>query len=452
MNIQNKKNIVRYIKTICLTILFTIGIVFLSILFINYQINRELIKAQEVKTHVKENSIDDRLVERLIAQNLIKEEEVPEDYRVNLRLGTLYEMRKDYEHAKIHYKDAILKAPYGEYTPAYKLALLYLHEDELKEAQKTMDDIGEKPSKNLIKFKGDIYERLGDKYYNLANYEEAISKYEKSKFYYNIIHSKQAESVNGGLASAYIYLAEEKVQKMEINIAINYLKLAREIIDAPIIKYKLAILLAKTEPELAYQYLKEVFREEPIIINYEHYCEFLGFMAENAQLKGEFAKAKLYRFKQKQMKEYYTTNVLSVDDILIDDIKGSIKSDNWKRKYNINVSFRLENSSEYDINSLYMEMIFEDKGIIVDTYHKKIIDSKTLLKVGEQGPIINIHTSLKKVHKEKRLKELNVKIYISKKENSHKLLLKEFKIKEEPKRGLKIKLFSRIFYLPYFGF
>ncbi len=441
---MNKKNIFEYLKTILWTILATFVVLFIIFWTIFNQFNEENIKKQP-----KDKAPDTYTVTLLIDEQKYKEERSPENYRINLKLGELYELKKDYKNAEFEYKKAISKAPYNEFKPVYKLALLYLNSDCLTEAQTLIDKIRERPNKKLINFKAEIYSNLGDKYYEKGNYEEASFKYQKALFYYKIIKSKKIKNLNGNLASAYIYLAEEKLNEMKLDEAVNYLKKADAIIGAPIIKYKLALILSKKDPLSAFQYFEKVFKAEPKIINYEEYYKFLSDLALNAEAQGQNTKAELYKLKIKKLKDYYNSNLLSVEDICINNINGEIRLNNWRKKYNINLEFTLKNTSKYNINSLFIEIIFKDKDEIIDTYSKKIINSKSKLKPGEQSPIIHIKTSTRKIDSDKLSKQLKAQIYASKSEDSYNILLKDLDIKEVVKNNEGFKKVLPKFFLPH---
>lgn len=434
-----------YLRTILLTILAAFILLVALLFVIQYQVYNE-----ETKKQVQEDTIDYALIGVLIEKNKYFESQNPTDYKINLKLGTLYEIQKKYPDAEMQYREAINKAPYAEYKPVYKLALLYLFLNRLNEAQALMDNLGEKPNKKLIKYKAEIYSKLGDKYYSKGDYEEASEKYQKSLSYLRIIKSDKEQLIKGSLASAYIYLADENVKQMEIEDAIKYLNRAKSLINAPIIKYKLALLLTRTDPNLAYRYFDEVFETAPEIIDYEGYSKFLSYLVTEAANEGDNMQAELYKFKIKELKKYYDINILSVEDLSIEYIKGEIHLNNWRNKYKINLECRFKNVSKATIDSLYLHVVFKDKDKIIDTYSQRIIDNKSLFKPGAESPVVNIKISTKRTKEDKFPKEINAQIYVSKSEKSYKLLLKEGKIVEKPKEKIYFTLFHRKFALPSF--
>lgn len=435
---MSKETFLEYFKTFFITILVSFGVIIVFLVIMQHQVYEG-----ESTVEAQDNTIDYALVNILIDKNKYLETQDKNNYRINLKLGSLYEVKKEYDNAEAEYKKAIYKAPYGEYFPEYKLACLYLVINRLEEAQAVMDNIDEEPDKKLIGYKADIYNKLADKYYNTGDYEEAGFKYQQALSYYKILKSPEVQVIEGDIASSYIYLADEKVNQMQIQDAIDYLQMAKSIIDAPIIKYKLALLLTKSNPVLAYQYFEEVFKVEPKIINYDEYYNFLMDLAENAETKGDIAEADLYRYKAEKLKEYFKTNILSVEDLSVEDIKGRIKLNRWTQKYVVNLEFKLRNISEYAINSLYLEIVFRDDSKLIDSYMQRVVDKPSALGVADLSPIIGIKTYIKKTKSDTSPKKITVELYVAKTEKAYKLLLKKIELQEVVKKKSHSKLLQR---------
>lgn len=427
---NRRKEFFEYLRTFLLTILF----VFLSVIGLLLMIQRQIYEEQ-TQIQAQEDTIDYYLIGVLIEKNKYLELQYPKDYTINLKLGILYEIKKDYKNSETEYKDAIAKVPYDEFKPYYKLALLYLALNRLDEAQAVMDNLADKPDKKLIEYKADIYEKLGDKYYNSADYENAIGRYEKALIYWKAIKKwKKVEYDKNSLASSYVYLTDAYLNNMKPNDAVDSLKMAMTMVDAPILRYKLALLLMKDDPALAYQYFEKVFDEAPEIINYDTYYNFLSTMVETASANGDIGEAELYRYKQKKIKEYFKINVISVDDLVLEDVKGEITLNRWLKKYTIYLEGRVKNTSKSNIDSLFLEIVFKDNNEIIGDYFKQIIDKKSSLKVGSYSPLINIRISEPQDIRDNRLKSITAEIYASKTEKSYKILLKTVEIKEETKK------------------
>lgn len=424
-----KKELQEYLKVFFITLLLVFISVVASLFFIQHQIYESSSHKQ-----LDDDAVDYYLVGVLINKNIYLETQSPLDYRINLKLGTLYQIKKDYNNAEIEFKKAIDKAPYNEFKPKYRLALLYLAINKLEDAESVMDSINEEPDKVLIGYKADIYEKLGDKYYNSGDYESAIERYEKSLFYWKVIKDKkEIDYVQNSLASSYVYLAEAYVTNMQPQEAVSSLNMALTIVDAPILKYKLALLLMQDNPELANQYFEEVFEKAPELINYETYYKFLSIMAEDANASGDIVQAKRYQYKQKKINEYFKINILSIDDIALEDVEGRIVPNNWRRKYNIHLEAKLKNTSKDNIDSLFVKIVFKDKDKVIGDYLKQVIYKKSTFKPGTYSPIVSIRIFHPMDINDRRPEVVTAEIYASKTEKSLKLLLGTVEIKEKVK-------------------
>lgn len=452
---MNKTNLIGYFKTFLFSLLAVVICVFIMLGVIQHQIFTE-----ETAKQVDNITVDYYLIGILIEKNKYLEAKDPNNYIINLKLGMLYEVKKDYKNSELEYKKSIQKAPYDEYKPQYRLALLYIKLNRLEEAENIIQDLDEQPNKDLIAFKGTVYNKLGDAYYNQSNYEDAGAEYQKALFYFSKIKTPQTEIVKKSLVSSYVYLADQKVQGMQISDAIDALQTALSFVNAPILKYKLAILYMKDSPNLAYQYFDEVFSKEPSIIDYKTYYEFLSTLAAEADLEGDYAKGDLYQYKIKKLKGYYQSNLLSLDDISIEAESDNLKLNSWTNKYNISLEFKLKNISEYDIKSLYLDVVFKDGNKVINEYQQKIADTNSVLKAFAYSPLISLHTDEKSNSNDIHPKKLTAEIYVSKTEKSYKILLKRVnfietisarssaKGKKQPHRNI-IKLFLLKYFFPH---
>ena len=422
-------NIIEYTKTI----LITLFIAFLCVMALLGVIQHNVYTEQQTKT-LEQESIDYYLVGVLIEKNKYLEQQHPKNYEINLKLGMLYEVQGDFVNSEMEYKKAIEKAPYSETRPTYKLALLYLRLNRLDETQVLVDKMKEYSSKAFIENKAEIYNRLGDKYYDKADYETASWEYQKALFYYNIIKSKKIEDVKSSLASAFVYLAEEKVQKLQIDDAVLFLQKALVVIDAPILKYKLALLLVKSNPDQAYEYFQEVFEKEPNLINYKEYLSFLAQQSEIALADGNIAKSKLYDHRIKKITEYHERNILSIDDLQVDELTSKIDLNNWYQRYTIAVEFKIKNISKYNLNSLYVETIIKDSDGVIDSYFKQIADKNSPIKINSQSPTISLKAHKKKASSDSSPKKVTIQISAAKTAQSYKILLKEIDVTEKIKK------------------
>lgn len=432
-----------YLRTIAITLV----VIFLSIIALFFVIKHNI---YDKNTQPQaEETIDYELIGVMIQKNKAQETKSPDDYKINIKLGTLYEIKKDYNNAELEYEKAVDKAPCTDFKPKYKLALLYLHTNKAEKAEEVINKITDFHDKRLVKYKADVFEKLGDFYYNAGDYEDAIDKYEKSLFYWQIISDrKEIKYVKNSLASSYVYLADTYVSEMEPDYAVESLKTALTMFDVPILKYKLALLLIDENPEEANQYFEEVFKEAPELINYDTYSNFLTAMSQEANANGDTALAQLYQFKQKKVKEFFETNVLSIDDIALEDVEGRIRANNLFGKYYIGLEAKLKNVSKTQIDSLFIQIVFKDKEEIIGDYTKQIVDKKIPLLPGNYSPLISLRVNHPINFRDSRPKTITAEIYASKTENSLKLHLTTVGIQErlKPKKPNKFLLwYSKIF-------
>lgn len=418
-----------YLKTIAITLLVALVCIIAMLFSMQHRIYDKNVQKQ-----VEEDTIDYNLIDVMIKKNKALEAASPADYNINLKLGTLYELKKDYKTAEAEYFKAMDKAPLIEHKPQYKLALLYLHINKIEKAEEIMEKISDSSDKKLIKYKADVYEKLGDAYYNSAQYDVAIDRYNKSLFYWKILKAKkEIEYVNNSLASAYVYLADEEVSNMQPQDAVSSLENALSMFNVPILKYKLALLLMTEDPDKADEYFEDVYEQAPELINYDTYNNFLTAMIEEANIMGDTAKAQLYMFKQKKMKEFFATNILSIDDIALEDVEGRITTNSWFKNNHIYLEAKLRNVSKNPIDSLFVQIVFKDKEQVIGDYTKQIVDKKVPLLPGNYSPLISIRIASPKDVRNLSPRTITADIYASKTETSLKLHLTTVGIKEQIK-------------------
>lgn len=418
-----------YLKTMAITLLCVLLALLLLLAFVQYDVYEE-----QKKISAENEQIEYYLIGVLIQKNKYLETQNPDNYKINLRLGILYELDKKFKDAEVEFQKSISKAPYEEFKPQYKLANLYLRMSEYDKAENLMNSISERPNNKLIEYKGEIFYKLGDKYYNQGDYQNAIIRYEKSLSYFKAIKSSKIRLVENSIASAYVYLADNYVSEMQISDAINALEIANSIVKAPILKYKLAILLQQENPMQAYKYFEEVYKKEPALINYEEYSNFLYTLVDAAVAKGDIAEAELYRYKAKKVKEYYENNVLSIQDIAILEPKGEFFISKFFKKCHMNVEFRLKNNSDEEIKSLFITIGFKKDNQKIEEYYQQVIQPEIPLKPHSIGPLVNLNTIHKFAPKEDIPKQITAEITASKSENSYKLNLADINLTEIKKK------------------
>lgn len=429
-------SILEYLKTIGFTLLAAFLLVCLSLVAIQYSVYHSYANPPAVAEDKDDpNTVNYYLIGVLIDKNKYLESQNPKNHKINLKLGMLYEIKMDYKSAIQEYKKSIAKAPYNDFVPTYKLACLYTKLDELDEAEDLAHNYQESPNKKNIAMKEDIYKKLGDKYYNLGDYETAADKYEKAMTYENVIkNKKETKYLKESLTASYVYLSEECLKALHQDDAVEYMEMANSILNEPILKYKLAILLMDTEPDRAYRLLDEVFAKEPSIINYNKYYNFLMGMAKDSDEAGNSAQSELYKYKIKKLKEYAQSNILSVNDLQIESALGKIRLNYWRTKYKISLEFQLRNTSNYNMDSLYLDVVFKDGKETIGDYYKQIITSNNILDAWTETPPIVIDMAKERTGKDISPKKITVEVYAAKTEEAYKILLGTFEVEEQPRK------------------
>ena len=156
-NEELNKEVKEYTNTFVITFVVVAAIVAV-IMGITWLMIPSAIKNPKIITSA--DKLDYYLIDFLIEKNQYLLAKYPKNYGYNIRLGTLYAIRKDYINAEKEFSTAVKKSPYMDYKARYKLSTLYIKMNKLEEAQKLMDEITDKPDKKLIRNKGNIYKEL----------------------------------------------------------------------------------------------------------------------------------------------------------------------------------------------------------------------------------------------------------------------------------------------------
>ncbi len=426
MNKINKKDIEPYLKTFAITF-FVVAVIVGFIIGITWLTIPYSIRYPKLSKSAAE--VDYYLIDFLIEKNQYLLSRYPKNYGYNIRLGTLYAIKKDYVNAEKELQIAVDKSPYMAYNARYKLATLYIKMNKLKEAQQLMDEITDKPDKKLIKNKGIIYKEIGNKLFEAELYPQAASKYEKAIFYLKRCDNREMEDTKIRLANCYEAMADIFVEKGIIEEAVYYLEKADELNDKAQINYKLALLYIDNNPRKSFELLEVVRKKAPEMLNYYMYYDLLMEMSESAEALGDKAEKDLFDMKAKRFKDFVSSNILYKDDIIviISDINTNYNKAN--KTFDVDVKFQLRNNSPFNIKNLTAELVFKEKNHKVRTSSKQIFAYENIFPMGEQTSTIRLSTDLNEHNLNKSIDTLDVDFYLYKKEN-HKLLVKEFQIKK----------------------
>ena len=169
MNKLSKEELSSYINTFAITF-FIVTVIVGIIMGITWVMIPNSIKNPKIAKTTDE--LDYYLIDFLIEKNQYLLSKYPKNYGYNIRLGTLYAIKKDYINSERELLIAVEKSPYMAYRARYKLATLYIKMNKLAEAQKLMDEITDKPDKKLIKNKGLIYKEIGNKLFEQEYYPQ----------------------------------------------------------------------------------------------------------------------------------------------------------------------------------------------------------------------------------------------------------------------------------------
>ena len=119
MNKINKKDIEPYLKTFAITF-FVVAVIVGFIIGITWLTIPYSIRYPKLSKSAAE--VDYYLIDFLIEKNQYLLSRYPKNYGYNIRLGTLYAIKKDYVNAEKELQIAVDKSPYMAYNARYKLA------------------------------------------------------------------------------------------------------------------------------------------------------------------------------------------------------------------------------------------------------------------------------------------------------------------------------------------
>lgn len=426
MNNFNEEERKIYIKTFFST-LGVVAIVVALCMFYSWCLIANDIKHPKVYKTVEE--LDYYLIDFLIEKNLYLLSKFPKNYGYNIRLGTLYGIKKDYYKSEQQFKIAVDKSPYMAYNARFKLANLYIKLNRLEEAQKLIDEVVDKADKKLIKGKGEIYKKIGDKLFEQDYFMIAATKYEKSVFYYKRYSKKKMQESQKLLSTTYEKIADMYVEKENFEDAIDYLEKANTLDEKSSVYYKLALLYVNTEPSISAKYLDYVLKNDPKMLDYYMYYDLLMQISEAEGELGNTAARDLFALKAKKFQQFAHESILYTDDILIDilDVKSSyIKK---TEKLNLDVKFQLRNNSPFNIKTLNVEIRIKENNQIVEKIDKSLFAFENIFPMGEQTNAITMNCNVASELLNPKYEDVILQIYIYKKKKN-KQLLKEIPVKK----------------------
>ena len=397
-----------YLKTFFTTLFIVVMFGIFNIFYMIHNIFNDNVKSR----YNVDAAFESYLVDVLIDQNTELAKIYPKNYATNMRLGILYSYKRDYVNAEREFKNSVEKAVAYDYSPSYQLAKLYIKINRLQDAQDIMDKIGERPNKRLINFKGDIYYKLGEAYYNQGYFALSIMKYEKSMSYYQITNKKMLKEAQDAYVNSCIALGDGYVEVGKIDEAIMVLEKAYELDPKNIsLNYKLGLLYSDNDIEKAYKLLSFVNKENPEIMNYDLYFDLMNRLATQEDENGKPTEAELFRKKALQYQKFVKNNLLYEKDIFFDVMKLDVNTDIAAQEHILNLQFRLQNNSSLDIGNLYVKAVFKDGDKIFQTSTQQLYDETRVFKAGETTPPISISASEPYDKKYNSVKDWKVEVY-----------------------------------------
>ncbi len=125
-----------YIRAFLISGLAALGFVILITLFAQVRAYF-IVKSQDTP----EVNVNSSVVKYLIEKNNYLAMQHPKDYKINVKLGLLYEYCKEFKESEHQYRLAIDKSDFNDYGPYQYLALLYIKMDRLEDAADLIDNI-----------------------------------------------------------------------------------------------------------------------------------------------------------------------------------------------------------------------------------------------------------------------------------------------------------------------
>lgn len=399
---MNKESI-SYIKTFFITVLL-ITIVISAIVVMTKK------HAENPPSQFEIESVKTTKIITAIDEYQFKEKFNKNNYRINLRLGLIYESLGKFDEAESEYQKAINKAPSKQLEPTLFLIELYIKENKLDNAQKLIDQIKESPKKSIIKAKSSKYKKLADAYLKNGQYQQAITQYKNSLYYLRKIRASN-KSIEENLAKSYIGISNDYLKKSEYQKAVDVLKEGLDDVDSGIIKNHLALLYSETEPQTSLKWFESALYNTPSFINYDEYKNVLNALVKDAENEKNAEKTKAYNDKLSRLNKFIENSIINEGDFDIIDVKASFKKYPIINDCCLNLSFRVKNNSKNTVHVLLSEIKIYNDTRLIKTIKQRIISPSSPIGEGKLTKPVNIKVNyLCSPNNE----NLNIKIYIKK--------------------------------------
>ncbi len=424
---MNKVEILEYLRTIFIALLVALFLAAVATGCSNIVAEHHARMLAKISNTAKDNEI----IGYLITVYLQKAKENPGDYSINVKLGNLYELIFSYKQAEEQYVKAINKSPYGVYSSYLGLANLYIKQGKYAKALNIVKQLKNTDHKPLLIAKGDFYMNLGDALWQKNKYESAVKQYKIAFFYYKKVDSQKKDMAITGILDCYNKIADKNFKRHRIDKAIENLETALLYKETPVILYKLAILYKNFDPVMANKYIEQTYKEDPGLINYDLYEELLINLIKYYYQNGDDLKTELYKHKLKSIKNFEKRYVITDKDVTVKIDKIKITSNLFKTKHKIRVKFRIENTSKYDFNTLFLivKLRYDDKTTTL--FDEKLFSKKHPLKSRKTSDIYEITYSYTDKDEVYAAKSLWLDYYAGKKDNMRKIPVFSMKLRQE---------------------
>lgn len=446
MNKRKKIDIYPYIQTILwaifLACLFSGGVIY----YAQYDV------INNSYSRYNDKALMEYIRNTVIIQNEDLEFNHPDDYRIDIHLGYLHSVVKEYDKAEEYYLKAVQKAPDGIYRPVYELASFYIERGRYDEARNILETFPQVPQTPVIKYQSYLYRKLGDAFYKQGLYGYALNEYENSLSYWKKLRRpepKYMREVNNNIYNTANKLADLCINNDKVGEGITYLNMAEKAKPKDFnIQYKLALATAETDPERSYKYFKKLFKEDPTRVDYISYYNLIQSLIYQYESEGDDINAKLYRFRAQHLMEEVEKSLIYPRDV--DFRITNISLYKFGNQSKILIKYNLQNISQNTIKQLTMEVVYKLNGKKFETYRENLIENGNYLFAGnsiKDGTIVpKTHRRYKKSDYSKISAEIYLYKYPDKKIcifNDY-LFDKDTKIKQS-KQGLDCDAYIRFF-------
>lgn len=423
---MNKKEIIEYIRTICISLLvalFLAGVATGCSKIIAEHHARMIAK-------ISNTAKDNEMLSYLITVYTEKANEYPGDYSLNVKLGNLYELMLDYKEAENQYKKAINKSPYGVYSSYFGLANLYVKQNKYKKALELVKSIKNTDHKPMLVAKGDFYTNLGDSLWQNGQIDEAVKQYKVAFFFYKKVDSKKKDSVVNAILDCYSKIADNHFKNRRVDKAIQSLETALLYKETPILLYKLAILYKGFDPLTANQYMEKTYKLDPGLINFDIYEEILYSLIRTYYEQGKEIEMDLYKHKLRAIKNFQKRYVIKENDVKIEIKKLKLKKNLFGTKYTLYTKFGVQNASKYDFNTLYLivKLRYGDKTKAL--FEEKLYSKKEPLKARDVSEDYEIKFEYTDKDDMFGSNQMFLEFYAGKKDNIRKIPINSVEIKQ----------------------